>query len=107
MPNCESIFHHSNQGYETLWPCHLTSESIKAKEELWKLKYFTTQKYIIFKKSSKTYQNPSRCYNSIANLNFPTQVKISSLRNPHIKIDITEGPKSIKLLYSMMNLNTI
>jgi hypothetical protein len=26
---------------------------LKAKEELWKLKYFTMQNYIIFKKSSK------------------------------------------------------
>jgi hypothetical protein len=31
----------------------------KAKEELWKLKYFTMQN-IIFKKSSKKNQNPSR-----------------------------------------------
>jgi hypothetical protein len=28
------------------------------KEELWKLKYFTMQKYIIFKKSSEGNQNP-------------------------------------------------
>jgi hypothetical protein len=31
---------------------------LKAKEELWKLKYFTMQKFIIFKKSSE--RNPSR-----------------------------------------------
>jgi hypothetical protein len=30
------------------------------KEELWKPKYFTMQKNIIFKKSSKRNQNPSR-----------------------------------------------
>jgi hypothetical protein len=30
---------------------------LKAKEELWKLKYFTMQKYIIFKNSSKRNQN--------------------------------------------------
>jgi hypothetical protein len=35
---------------------------LKAKEELWKLKYFTMQKTIIFKKSSKRNQNPSRHY---------------------------------------------
>jgi hypothetical protein len=38
------------------------------------------------------------------------QAKISSFKNPHIiKIDliITQGPKSLKLLYSIMNLNTI
>jgi hypothetical protein len=42
---------------------------LKAKEELWKLKYFTMQN-IIFKKSSKQIKNPSRYYNSITNLNF-------------------------------------
>jgi hypothetical protein len=45
---------------------------LKAKEELWKLKYFTIAKEIIFKKSSKKNQNPSRYYyNSIiTNLKF-------------------------------------
>jgi hypothetical protein len=33
MPNCESIFDHSNQGCDTLWPCHLALKSINAKEE--------------------------------------------------------------------------
>jgi hypothetical protein len=43
---------------------------LKAKEEeLWKLKYFTICKIIIFKKASKNKnQNPSRKYNSITNL---------------------------------------
>jgi hypothetical protein len=35
---------------------------LKAKEELWKLKYFTMQKYNLQKKSSKRNQNPSRYY---------------------------------------------
>jgi hypothetical protein len=35
---------------------------LKATEELWKLKYFTNAKNIIFKKSSKRNQNPSRHY---------------------------------------------
>jgi hypothetical protein len=39
---------------------------LKAKEELWKLKYFTMPKYNLQKKSSTRNQNPSRyCYNSI------------------------------------------
>jgi len=42
---------------------------LKAKEELWKLKYFTMQKYNL-QKSSKRNQNPSRYYNSITNLKF-------------------------------------
>jgi hypothetical protein len=33
---------------------------LKAKEELWKLKYFTMQKYNLQKKSSKRNQNLSR-----------------------------------------------
>jgi hypothetical protein len=41
-----------------------TVESVlKAKEELWKLKYFTRPK-------SKRYQNSSTYYNSITNLKF-------------------------------------
>jgi hypothetical protein len=43
---------------------------LKAKEELWKPKYFTMQKYNLQKKSSKRNQNPSRYYNSITNLKF-------------------------------------
>jgi hypothetical protein len=36
---------------------------LKAKEELWKLKYFIMQKYYLSsKKSSKRNQNPSRYY---------------------------------------------
>jgi hypothetical protein len=48
---------------------------LKAKVELWKIKYFTMQ-YIIFKKSSKKNQNPSRYYNSIiTNLKFQPKPK--------------------------------
>jgi hypothetical protein len=47
---------------------------LKAKEELWKLKYFSMQKYNL-QKSSKRNQNPSRYYNSITNLKFQTQAK--------------------------------
>jgi hypothetical protein len=46
---------------------------LKAKEEeLWKLKYFTMQKYYnLSKKSSKRNQNPSKYYyNSDTNLKF-------------------------------------
>jgi phosphorylcholine metabolism protein LicD len=60
---------------------------IKAKEELWKLKYFTMQKYNLQKKSSKINQNPSRYKNSIINQSqVSTQAKISAFKNPHIKI---------------------
>jgi hypothetical protein len=46
------------------------------------------QKYNLQKNPLKQNQNPSRFYyNSITNLKFSTQAKISSLKNPHIKID--------------------
>jgi hypothetical protein len=47
------------------------------------------QKYLIFKKSSKRNQNPSRYYyNSIiTNLKFQHKRKISSFKNPHIEIN--------------------
>jgi hypothetical protein len=57
---------------------------LKAKEELWKFKYFTMQK-------SKRNQNPSRYYNSITNLKFQPKPNISSFKNPHIKIDLLPG----------------
>jgi hypothetical protein len=43
---------------------------LKAKEELWKLKYFTMQKYNLQKILSNKTQNPSKCYNPITNLKF-------------------------------------
>ncbi len=62
------------------------------------------QKYINLKKKPlKTNQNPAKYYNSIINLKF--QHKPKSFKNPHIKIDLL--PKFLKLLYSIMNLNTI
>jgi hypothetical protein len=46
-------------------------------------------KNIIFNKSSKRNQkNPSRYYISITNLKFQLKPKLSSFRNPHIKIDL-------------------
>jgi hypothetical protein len=47
----------------------------KKKEELWKLKYISPCKNIIFKKSSKRNQNPSRYYNSRTNLKFQHKPK--------------------------------
>jgi hypothetical protein len=45
-------------------------------------------KNIIFKKSSKSNQNPSRYYNPGTTPKFQTQAKVSSFKNPHIKIDL-------------------
>jgi hypothetical protein len=47
------------------FPLHI-KKYLKEKQELWKLKDFTMPKiYLIFKKSSKTNQNPSGYYNSV------------------------------------------
>ncbi len=62
-------------------------EYLKAEEELWKLKYFTIQKYNLQKsplKETEILQD----YNSITSLRVSTQAKISSFKNPHIKIDL-------------------
>jgi hypothetical protein len=59
---------------------------LKAKEELWKLKYFTMQKYNLQNNPLKENQNPSRYYNSIiTNIEFQHKPKISSFKNSHIK----------------------
>ncbi len=46
---------------------------------------FQFAKNIIFKKSSKRNQNPSRYLNSITNFKFQHKPKISSFSNPHVK----------------------
>jgi hypothetical protein len=51
---------------------------LKAKEELWKLKYFTMQKYNLQK--SCTNQNPSRYYNFIMNIKFQYKPKYHILQ---------------------------
>jgi len=49
---------------------------LKAKEELWKLKYFTMQKYINLQINPlKKNQNPSRYHNSRTNLKFQHKPK--------------------------------
>ncbi len=61
------------------------------KKNLWKFKYFTMQKFNLQKNPLKGNQNPSRYYyNSIiTNLKFQHKPKLSSFKNPHIKIDQT------------------
>jgi hypothetical protein len=49
---------------------------LKAKEELWKLQYFTMQKYNLQNNPLKESQNPSIYnYNSITNLKFQHKPK--------------------------------
>jgi hypothetical protein len=48
---------------------------LKAKQELWKFKYFTMQKYNLQKNPLKESQNPLRYHNSITNLKFQHKPK--------------------------------
>jgi hypothetical protein len=48
---------------------------LRKKKNYGNSKYFTVQKNIIFKKSSKKNQNPSRYFNSITNLKFQYKPK--------------------------------
>jgi hypothetical protein len=50
---------------------------LKAKEQLWKLKYFTMQKYNLQKKNplKKETKIPSRYHNSVTNLKFQHKPK--------------------------------
>jgi hypothetical protein len=81
----------------------------KAKEELWKLKNFTMQKYNLQKnplKETKTFQNIVTLL--LGNLTFQHKPKYiifqkSSYKNRPINL----GPKAFKLLYSIVNLNTL
>jgi hypothetical protein len=60
------------------------------------------QKYNLQKKSSKRSQNAPRYHNSITKSQVSTQAKISSFKNPHIKIDLLllpRGQNPLKLLY--------
>jgi hypothetical protein len=66
-------------------------------------------KDIILKKSSKKKnQNPSKYYDPITNLKFQHKPKYHLQKSLYQnKPIITLGPKSLKLLYSIMNVNTI
>jgi len=61
---------------------------LKVKRRILETQIFHNGKIIIFKKSSKRNQNPSIYCNSITNLKFLTLAKMSSFKNPHIKIDL-------------------
>ncbi len=80
---------------------------LKAKEELWKLKYFTIQKYnlqkILYKKPKSFKVLQLYDYSQVSTQTKNTIFQKSSDKNKPIKYE----PKSLKLLYSIMKLNTI
>jgi hypothetical protein len=73
---------------------------LKAKEELGNSN-ISPCKNIIFKNSSKRNQNPSRYYNSITNFKFQHEPKISSLKNPPIKIELLPRGQNPLSYYTM------
>jgi len=79
----------STKNKQVVWPPTIyTNKYLNAKEELWKFKYFTIQKYNLQKnppKETKILQDIRTLYNSSQ---VSIQGKISSFKNPHIKIDL-------------------
>jgi hypothetical protein len=63
-------------------------------------------KNIIFKKSSTKNQNPSKYYNPIINSSFNTSQNIDLHKSSYKNRLVTLGPKYVKLLYFIMNVNT-
>jgi len=57
-----------NKGCVTIWPCHLHPKSILRQKKSYGISNISPCKNIVFKKSSKRNQNPSRYYNPITNL---------------------------------------
>ncbi len=91
-----------NKGCVTLWPLPFTLKCIlMPKKNYMKTQIFHHAKiYLIFNKKKKKPLKETKIlqtyyYNSRPNLKFQQQAKISSFKNP------------FKLLYSIMNLNTI
>jgi len=64
-----------NKGCVTLWPCHLCSKSILMQTKNYENSNTSSCENIIFKKSSKRNQNPSRYYNFVTNLKFQHKPK--------------------------------
>jgi hypothetical protein len=61
----------------------------EGKQRIMETQIFQYAKIWSSKNLLKRNQNPSRYYyNSVTNLKFPTQAKIPSFKNPHIKIDL-------------------
>ncbi len=79
-------FHMKTRGVSHCGLCHfkIKTRYLKAKEEFWKLKYFTMQKYNLQKVLYRN-QNRSRYYNFITNLNTSKNIICQKSSN---KIDL-------------------
>ncbi len=79
----------------------------KEKRELWKFKYFTMPKYNLQKSPLKQ----TNILQDIITLelisSFNTSQNIIFQKSSYENRPIVQGPKSLKIIYSIMNLNTI
>jgi hypothetical protein len=78
------------------WVC--IKRYLKAKEKNYGNSNISPCKNIIFKKSSKRNQNPSRYYNSRTNFKFQHKPKYhlsKKIKNPHIKIYLLLLPRGL------------
>jgi len=86
-----------------------TKKYLKAKRRIMETQIFHHAKNIIFKRSSK--KNQKILQNIFHDTKFQHKPKISSFKNPHIKILdlllLPRGQNPLNLPYSIMNLNTI
>jgi hypothetical protein len=81
-----AFFVKENKGCHNVALPFTLKKYLKAKEELWNLKYVSPSKNIIFKKILLKKPKSSRYHNSIiTNLKFQHKPKLSSFKNPHIK----------------------
>ncbi len=110
-PCCEQSIQLKKQGVHHTVAClPFTLESILMQKKNYENSNISPCKNIIFKKkSSKRNQDPSRYHNSTTNLKCQPKPKISSFKNPGIKIDLLpKGQSPLLLSYILiMNLNTI
>jgi len=82
-----ACFHSITRGVSHCGLAIYIKKYLKAKEELWRLKYFTMQKYNLQKNHLKETKILQDIRTILTNLKFQHKPKISSFKNPHIKIN--------------------
>jgi hypothetical protein len=74
---------------------------LKAKKNNYENSNISPGKNIIFKKSSERNPNPSRYYFFITNLKFEHKPKVSSFKNPHMKLDLLPRGQNLLSYYTL------
>jgi hypothetical protein len=83
-----NVTDNTNKDCVTLWPCHLREKGSLRQKKNNGNSNISPCKNVIFKKSSKSKQNPSRYYNSITNLKLSQHKPRYHLSKILIKIDL-------------------